>query len=146
MKEEEEEDGWYVINDLDIFIDKTRAIVFNSFGKNQNQEKSEYELDIVSENDQDEFNKILSHDESINIAKSLLRKQTNKHTLDKRYLVSDKMYYRLVSSLNERMIGNILNNLVNKGLVEAAFDSEANDFVFWCKDSEDDKDTKPETD
>lgn len=140
------DNSWYVINDLEIFVDKTRAIVFNSFGKKQTKEWSEVGLDIVSDNERDEFDKILSHDESMNIAKDMLRKQTHKHTLKTRYLVSDTVYYKLVSSLNERMIGNILNSLVNKGLVEAAFDDESNDFVFWCKDTENENDQKPETD
>lgn len=136
--------NWYVITDIDTFVDKTRAIVFNSFGKYQTEEWTEVGLDIVAENERDEFDKVLSHEESMIIAKDMLRKQTNKLNMNTRYLVSDKTYYKFVSSLNERMIGNILNNLVNKGLVEAAFDSDSNDFVFWIKDDE--KEEKPETD
>jgi hypothetical protein len=33
------------------------------------------------------------------------------------------------------MISNILNSLVNKGMIETAFDNKSNDFVFWIKDS-----------
>lgn len=135
---------WYVISDIDGFVDKTRALVFNSFGKQQNDQLREIGLDVVAENEKDEFDKVLSHDESMIIAKDILRKQTNKINMNVRYLVSDKIYSKLVSSLNERMIGNILNNLVNKGLVEAAFDSDSNDFVFWVKD--DDENQNPETD
>ena len=39
----------------------------------------------------------------------------------------------------------ILNGLVNKGLVETAYDSESNDFIFWVKD-DNKKEEKPETD
>ena len=137
---------WYIVSDLDAFIEKTRAIVFNSFGKKTDQKFSEEEIYIVNDKDKEELDKILSYEESLLIAKDLLRKQTHKTNQSTRYLVSDKIYYEFVSCLNERMIGNILNNLVNKGLVEAAFDSEANDFVFWCKDTENEKDQKPETD
>jgi len=41
------------------------------------------------------------------------------------------------------MVSNIINSLVKKGLIETAFDSEKNDFIFWVKDNEQDK---PETD
>lgn len=135
---------WYVVSDIDGFVDKTRALVFNSFGKQQNDQLIGIDLDVVAENEKDEFDKVLSHDESMIIAKDILRKQTNKINMNVRYLVSDKIYSKLVSSLNERMIGNILNNLVNKGLVEAAFDSDSNDFVFWVKDDEENQ--NPETD
>jgi hypothetical protein len=41
------------------------------------------------------------------------------------------------------MVSNIISGLVQKGLVETAFDEEANDFVFWVKKNEEEK---PETD
>jgi hypothetical protein len=48
------------------------------------------------------------------------------------------------------MISNILNNLVNKGVLESAYDADLNDFVFWIKeeDEQNNKDSKdfPETD
>jgi hypothetical protein len=42
------------------------------------------------------------------------------------------------------MVSNILNSLVNKGLVETAYDAEANDFIFWVSDEN--KKENPETD
>ena len=45
--------------------------------------------------------------------------------------------------MNSRMISNLLNGLVSKGLVESSYDSELNDFVFWIKDENKEK---PETD
>ena len=128
---------WFVINDLEVFVDKTRALVFNSFGKQQNDQSIDIGFDIISDNEKEEFDKILPHNESMLIAKEILRKQTNKTTLSSRYLVSDKSYYKFINSLNERMIGNILNNLVNKGLVDVAFDEESNDFLFWAIDEND---------
>lgn len=138
---------WYVVKDLETFVDKTRALVFNSFGKDENRSWEEIGLDVVMENERCEFDKILPHNESILIAKEILRKQTNKKTASIRYLVSDKIYTELINSLNERMIGNILNGLVNKGLVDVAFDEESNDFLFWCAEEHDKtKKKKPETD
>jgi hypothetical protein len=43
------------------------------------------------------------------------------------------------------MVSNIISGLVQKGLVETAFDEEANDFVFWVKNDQEEKE-KPETD
>lgn len=134
---------WYVINNLEVFINTTRAIVFNSFGKEKTGSWDEIGLHNIVKEEQDEFDKILSYDESILIAQEILRQQTNKHTLDTRYLVNDKTYNKFLSALNERMIGNLLNNLVNKGLVETAFDTESNDFIFWAVDKDDNK--KPKT-
>jgi hypothetical protein len=44
------------------------------------------------------------------------------------------------------MVSNLLNNLVNKGVIETGFDSDSNDFVFWIKDNDKNKTEKPETD
>ena len=43
------------------------------------------------------------------------------------------------------MISNMLNTLVNKGLLETAYDNESNDFIFWVKNNETSQE-KPETD
>jgi hypothetical protein len=137
----------YVIKDLDSFINTTRTLVFNNFGKLDKQSSDIDILDQVGADEIDEFNAVLSYDESITIAKEILKKQINKKTLKERYLVSDSMYMQIVESLNARMVGNILNNLVNKGLVETAFDEESNDFIFWCVDNDkQNKNENPETD
>ena len=45
------------------------------------------------------------------------------------------------------MVSNIVKGLVSRGLVESAFDSEKNDFVFWVRtDYDDRKRENPETD
>jgi hypothetical protein len=142
-----QEKDWYVIKDLDSFINTTRTLVFNNFGKTPDQQSDIDILDQVNIDEIDEFNSVLSYDESIVIAKEMLKKQVNKKTFEERYLVSDDMYIQLIESLNARMVGNILNSLVNKGLVETAFDEKSNDFIFWCVENDkQDKDQKPETD
>lgn len=137
---------WFIVNDLDGFVNKTRALVFNSFGKTDDQNLSDVSLDISSESELQEINTILSYAESIIIAKNILRRQTNKKTNLERYLVSTELYCTYIASLNERMIGNILNKLVNKGLIESGFDNESNDFVFWIKEENEKDNNKPETD
>ena len=45
------------------------------------------------------------------------------------------------------MVSNILNQLVNKGILESAYDEKSNDFIFWLKESiGDEEKNKPETD
>jgi hypothetical protein len=43
------------------------------------------------------------------------------------------------------MVSNILTKLVSDGIIESAFDTEKNDFIFWVKE-QDDQNSKPETD
>jgi hypothetical protein len=136
-------DDWFVIKDLDDFINATRALVFNNFGKSQNTDE---ETDVFAFNihpdDITEIDSVLSFDESKIIVDGFLRKQQHKYNNTIRLLINDNIYYEVVSALNDRMVSNILNNLVSKGLVDTAFDSEANDFVFWIKNNEE----LPETD
>jgi hypothetical protein len=44
------------------------------------------------------------------------------------------------------MISNILNSLVNKGVLDSAYDSDQNDFIFWVKDDDETQNKKSETD
>jgi hypothetical protein len=141
-------DQWFVITDLDEFTDKARAIVYNNFGVWQNKDALDSMIDEVKEKDQDEFDKLLSHQESLLIVKGLVKKQKNIKTKKIRYALNDSIFADIVYRLNDRMVSNIVNGLVQKGLVESAYDSEANDFVFWIKDGNEknnDKE-KPETD
>jgi hypothetical protein len=125
---------WYIIKDIIEFVDKTRTLIFNNFGSDKSTD-IDILLDEIKPEDQEEFDTVLSHDESLVIVKSLAKKQTNKKNQKIRYLISDSLYYEIIQSLNDRMISNILNSLVNKGMIETAFDNKSNDFVFWIKDS-----------
>ena len=97
----------------------------------------------ITENEKEEFDKILSHQESLTIVKEKIKKEKNKKTKKYRYLLNDKIFADIVHQLNERMTSNIVNGLVQKGLIETAFDSESNDFIFWIKE---DENQKPKTD
>lgn len=141
-------DEWFIIPDLEQFTDKARAIVYNNFGLWDEKSDIDVLIDDVAENEKEDFDKILSHQESLIIVKQIVRRQTNKKNNKIRYILNDKLFADIVHSLNARMISNIINGLVKKGLVETAFDSDYNDFVFWVKNNEQDKDKtdKPETD
>lgn len=137
---------WFIINNITDFTDKARAIVFNNFGKWSETESNEFIIDNVEKTDEQELNQVLSHQESLVIVKQFIKKQKNSQTKKTRYVLNDTIFAEIVHSLNNRMVSNILNNLVQKGLVESAFDNESNDFVFWIKENEKDQDEKPETD
>lgn len=141
---------WYVINNLPQFVDTVRAFVFNSFNTGTDDDDKDPLDEAFAEikpEEREEFDEVLSHEESMIIVKHLLKRQFNKKTKKERYAMSDDIFLTIVESLNDRMISNILNKLVNKGMLETAFDSESNDFVFWVKKDEQNKNEEtPETD
>jgi sulfite reductase beta subunit-like hemoprotein len=141
------DDQWFIITDLDEFTDKARAIVYNNFGVWNNPDNIDVIIDDVVDNEKEEFDKILSHQESVIIVKELVKRQKNKKTQQIRYTLNDTIFAEIVHNLNDRMVSNIINGLVQKGLIETAFDDESNDFVFWVKDNQDENEKeKPETD
>lgn len=138
--------GWFVVPDLDEFVYKARAIVFNNFGNWDQDSDEPVDISDVTSKDQEEFDKLLSHNESLVIVKEHLKKEKNKKTKQIRYVLNDEIFADIVAKLNERMVSNIMSGLVNKGLVESAFDEKINDFVFWVKDEHKTDCEKPETD
>lgn len=127
-------DEWFIIKDLDGLINSARALVFNNFGDGNSKAEPEITSMIVAPEDQEELDKILSFDESKIIVNTLVKKQKHKLTSNIRYMINDSIFEKIIYSLNDRMVSNILNGLVNKGIVETAYDNETNDFVFWIKD------------
>lgn len=136
---------WYVIPNLSEFTDKVRSIVYNNFGAWGDKSGLDIMIDDVKENEREEFDKMLSHQESLVIVKENVKTQRNKITKKTRYILNDDIFAEIVYKLNDRMVSNIMMGLVQKGLVETAFDEEANDFVFWVKDDKEEIE-KPETD
>jgi hypothetical protein len=133
---------WYIIDNLSEFTDKARAIVFNNFGQWNDTSEVDDLIGTVHATDQKELDQLLTHQESLIIVKQFSKKQTHKKNNKVRYLLNSNLFYDIIFNLNARMTSNIINNLVQKGLVETAFDNEANDFIFWVKNNDD----KPETD
>jgi len=140
---------WFIIDDVEKFIESTRILVFDSFGETNEKKLDElaYTLDELDNDEIGELNLILSQDECRIIATEYLLKQTHKTTKEIRYLITDRKYMSMIESFNSRMISNLLNSLVNKGMLDTAYDEETNDFIFWVKeDAEETKEQKPETD
>lgn len=137
---------WFVINDIDEFIDKARAIVYNNFGDWDSESPIDMMIDEVQESEQSDLDTILSHQESATIIKQIAKKQKHKTTNETRYVINEKLFAQIIEDLNARMVSNILNSLVQKGLVDSAYDTESNDFIFWIKDEHQNNTEKPETD
>ena len=132
---------WYVISDLSDFTDRARAIVYNNFGSWQNEPEVDITTDHVKKEEQADLDNMLSHQESLVIVKENIQRQMHKRTKKVRYILNDTIFSSIIHKLNDRLVSNIMTRLVQKGLVETAFDDEANDFVFWVKEQD-----KPEID
>lgn len=136
---------WFIIPNLEEFTDKVRSIVYNNFGAWDNVNTTNLIINNVKDSEKGDLDKLLSYQESLVIIKENIKTQRNKITKDKRYVLNDEIFADIVHKLNERMVSNIISSLVQKGLVETAFDEKANDFVFWVKNDEKEIE-KPETD
>lgn len=136
-------DDWYIISDIEQFTNTTRAIVYNNFGNWASSTQKISSSDFtISEKDKEELESLLSYQESFAIISSQVIKKQKKTKI--KYMLNDNIFLNIIKDLNSRIVSNIINNLVQKGVVESAFDDQANDFIFWIKD--DDKDKSPKTD
>lgn len=132
-------DQWFVIKDIEAFVNTSRELIFQNFDTSVKDST----ISEISEDEKKELDNLLSYQEAWTLIKPLLKKQKHKKTGEIRFKLSDDIYFQILESLNGRLLSNILNGLVNKGLVETAYDSDANDFIFWVK--KDDPDEKPKT-
>jgi hypothetical protein len=130
-------DNWFYIKDFTEFVENSRKLVFHCFGQ-ANQEISDtitQSISKMSDDELNELNRTLTYEESCTIVKNHAKKQQNKKTKEIRYCISDNMLNDIIEDLNSRMVSNILNKLVNDNILESAFDSDSNDFVFWIKEN-----------
>ena len=139
---------WFQVIDVTKFIESTRVLIFNTFGKtNENQPD---ELSLILEDlpkaEIEELNTVLTQEECVVMSKEFLKEKRNNKTKQTIFLITNHKYMEMIECFNSRMISNMLNNLVNKGLLETAYDSESNDFVFWMKENDKNQNEKPETD
>jgi tRNA C32,U32 (ribose-2'-O)-methylase TrmJ len=141
---------WFAIVDLELFVDSTRVLVYELFG-NQNKEKNE---DIAKTNteykkltkiEQEEINECLTHQESLLISKDFITTKINKKLKKKKYAISEKSYLAFLESLNARLVSNMLSKMVKQDLLDSAFDEESNEFIFWLKEENDEKDKNTKT-
>lgn len=127
----------FEITDLDKFVECSRVLVFDSMGKDKNCEIGDikHEISELSDEELSELDRTLTQEESLLICKKFLTQRKDSD----RFIMSNKKYIELLDALNSRMVSNMLNSLVNRGLLETAYDTESNDFVFWVKEDEENK-------
>lgn len=134
---EENEDMVYVVSNINKFVDETRKIVFGCFGEGEDITDDTVDLHIalLDETDIEELNKTLSRDECLAIVHSHVKpKKTKKGHV--KYIISEQKFEQIIEDFNARLVSNLLISLVNKGLIESAYDEESNDFVFWVKEND----------
>jgi hypothetical protein len=139
--------SWYQIKDLTGFINHARELVFKLFGEVNETDNDDltYTLSTLAPKDVEELNRVLTYDECLIITKNHIRIKVSKKTKKESYYVNDIILSEILESFNSRMISNILAKLVSDGLLDSAFDTEKNDFIFWVKENNG-KEEKPETD
>jgi hypothetical protein len=135
MKEDNENLEWLIITDLEQFIEAARVLVFQSFGKSDQDDISQIMGDLTVM-EAKELDEILSTKECQKIADNYIRKQKNKNTKKIRLMTNEILFMQMVEAFNSRMVSNILHNLVNKGVLDTAYDEKSNDFIFWIKEDE----------
>lgn len=136
----DDDDMVYVISDISEFIDATRRIVFGAFGEELDEgedDQLDELLNSLTEQDQEELDKTLTHDECLAIVHHHVRPRRTKSGKE-RYVISNEKFNEIIEDFNARLVSNLLTNLVNEGKVESAYDAEENDFIFWVKDNDKD--------
>lgn len=133
-----EDEESYVITDIDKFVNETRKIVFGGFGHDHSDEEGkEYDdfMDQLTDADLEELDRTLTQKECITIVHSYVKPRKTKSGKI-RYIISDQIFTNIIEDFNDRLVSNLLNELVQKGLVESSYDEEANDFIFWIADKD----------
>lgn len=134
-----EEDGWMEVISLDKLANFSRKVIYYNFDEQNNSlgDKEFLEkIDKIEHTNNKELDKVLPIDETKAILSDLTFKKRNKKDKKVYTFIKESDYEEALLQMNERMVSNIVKNLVSRGLVESAFDSEKNDFVFWVKKDE----------
>lgn len=141
---------WFYVNDLNDFVNSSRKLVFKFFGSTSSFEEEDIinAISSMTDEEKEELEETLSISECELIAKNHLKTKKERKTKKIKYFLNDKILNNIIEDMNTRMVSNILNKLVNKGVLETGYDEDINDFVFWTKDDQNniDRKEKPETD
>ena len=130
------QDEWLDIVNLDKLVNFSRKVVYANLGEEYSDTSDANFLKLVENMPKDqmsELDNLLSMPEAKAIFKPFVKRKRNKKTLTVKVIMLESDYDNVLRQLAERMISNIVRNLVKKGLVESAFDEDKNDFVFWIK-------------
>jgi hypothetical protein len=127
----------YIINDVDEFTNYVRRLVFKEFGKNEDE--LSFMIEDLNAEEIVEMNKVLSQQECIVIVKNIASIKDNDYTDSTSYIIDENIFMKIIEEMNNRLVSNILTELTKRGLVESAYDSEINDFIFWVKSDDKEK-------
>ena len=132
--EEDDDEGEmvYVIKDIDKFVDETRRIVFGAFGQPPEQDEIDDFISELSDTDMEELDKTLSHEECMAILNDKIIPRKTRKGL--KYIISEQQFEEIIEDFNSRLVSNLLNELVSKGLIETGWSDEENDFIFWLSE------------
>ena len=130
------QEEWLEIVNLDKLVDFSRKVIFYNFDESNddlNDQDFMDKIEKIEHTECEELEKLLPKDEVKAIFSDLVVKKRNKNTKKVALFIKEEDYEEVLARLNQRMVSNIVKGLVSRGLVESAFDSEKNDFVFWIK-------------
>ena len=128
---------WYLIPDIEKFAQATRVMIYNIWGEDAEEISKSmdvmssglYDYENLEPEKQQELDRLISLAEAINIVKEYAK------TTDKdEWKLTEKRYDQIVTSMNERLVSNMVMKLAKEGYLEIAFSEEENDFVFWVAD------------
>lgn len=139
MKFDNDDELHYVIGDINDFVDKTRQIVYLGFGiEDETKIEDDDFLGLLSEVDQEDLDKCLTHEECLAIVNTHVKPRRTKLGTVK-YIFNDNVFDEIIDAFNSRLVSNLLAQLVEKGEIESGWDDEENDFIFWIPDSEEEE-------
>lgn len=136
MNEDEDNEMYYVISDIKNFVDETRKIVFGGFGQDVDKDNLDGIIAELTEKDIEDLNRTLTQEECMAIVHTYIKPKKTKSGKIK-YLMSDKVFTQIIEDFNSRLVSNLLQQLVAKGLIESSYSVEDNDFIFWLKEDND---------
>lgn len=132
MKEDSDE-MYYVITDINKFVLETRKIVFGGFGQDIDKENVDNFISELTDTDIEDLDNTLSQEECMAIVHTHVKPRKTKSGKIK-YLMSDNVFNTIIEDFNSRLVSNLLQQLVSKGLIESSYSVEDNDFIFWVND------------
>lgn len=129
-------DEWLEISNVKKFTNYIRTMVFVNFVEDNPEEDINKCFEKLTDKEKKELDDVLKITECLLIVKDKAKRLRNKKTKEVKYLINNTMFSQIIEEINQRLVSNIIHTLVSKGLLETAFDSEKNDFVFWPKEQE----------
>lgn len=110
-------------------------MVFETFGDSNDRAGDDFTKLMANQKlkDKKEMEKLLPAGETTDIINARIKKRLSEDG-EIEFTVTNKAFKGILEELNARMVSNILMKLSSEGLIETAFDSEKNDFVFWVSE------------